>query len=79
MTIAVFTLSLLGTMALGMPIAFTPIVCAVALMYQLDIFDSQIVAQKVINGADSLPLMAVPFLHARRRDREHGRLIAPHR
>jgi hypothetical protein len=61
MTIAVFTLSLLGTMALGMPIAFTPIVCGVALMYQLDIFDSQIVAQNIINGADSLPLMAVPF------------------
>ena len=40
MTIAVFTLSLLGAMALGMPIAFALIVCGVALMYQLDIFDS---------------------------------------
>src|SRR5204862_7460197 len=27
----------------------------------LDIFDSQIVAQNIINGADSFPLMAVPF------------------
>ena len=79
MTIAVFTLSLLGAMALGMPIAFALIVCGVALMYQLDIFDSQIIAQNVINGADSRPLMAVPFLHARGRDREHGRLVAPHR
>src|SRR4051794_41897045 len=61
MTIAVFTLSLLGAMALGMPIAFALIVCGVALMYQLDIFDSQIVAQNIINGADSFPLMAVPF------------------
>jgi TRAP-type transport system large permease protein len=57
----VFTLSLLGAMALGMPIAFALIVCGVALMYQLDIFDSQIVAQNIINGADSFPLMAVPF------------------
>src|ERR1044072_721798 len=61
MTIAVFILSLLGAMALGMPIAFALIVCGVALMVQLDIFDSQIVAQNIINGADSFPLMAVPF------------------
>ena len=61
MTIAVFTLSLLGAMALGMPIAFALIVCGVALMYTLDIFDAQIIAQNIINGADSFPLMAVPF------------------
>src|ERR1700754_2349822 len=61
MTIAGFTFSLLGAMALGMPIAFALIVCGVALMLQLDIFDSQIVAQNIINGADSFPLMAVPF------------------
>lgn len=61
MTIAVFTFSLLGAMALGMPIAFALIVCGVALMHFLDIFDSQIVAQNIINGADSFPLMAVPF------------------
>src|ERR1043165_1412695 len=61
MTIAVFIGSLLGAMALGMPIAFALIVCGVALMVQLDIFDAQIVAQNIINGADSFPLMAVPF------------------
>jgi tripartite ATP-independent transporter DctM subunit len=61
MTIAVFTLSLLGAMALGMPIAFALIVCGIALMHSLDIFDSQIIAQNIINGADSFPLMAVPF------------------
>ena len=61
MTIAVFTLSLLGAMALGMPIAFALLICGVALMHSLDIFDAQIVAQNIINGADSFPLMAVPF------------------
>ena len=61
MTIAVFLVSLLGAMALGMPIAFALLLCGVALMYQLDLFDAQIVAQNVINGADSFPLMAVPF------------------
>jgi tripartite ATP-independent transporter DctM subunit len=61
MTIAVFTLSLLGAMAIGMPIAFALLNCGVALMHSLDIFDAQIVAQNIINGADSFPLMAVPF------------------
>ncbi len=61
MTIAVFAFSLLAAMALGMPIAFALIVCGVALMIQVGMFDSQIIAQNVINGADSFPLMAVPF------------------
>ncbi|MES2186581.1 MAG: TRAP transporter large permease subunit [Pseudomonadota bacterium] len=61
MTIAVFLFALLGAMALGMPIAFALIVCGVALMFQLDNFDAQIVAQNLVNGADSFPLLAVPF------------------
>jgi TRAP-type transport system large permease protein len=61
MTIAVFLSSLLGAMALGMPIAYALLICGVALMVQLDMFDSQIIAQNLINGADSFPLMAVPF------------------
>src|SRR5687768_14587402 len=61
MTIFVFLTSLLGAMALGMPIAFALILCGVAMMIQQDLFDSQIIAQNVINGADSFPLMAVPF------------------
>jgi tripartite ATP-independent transporter DctM subunit len=61
MTIAVFLGSLLGAMALGMPVAFALLLCGVALMVQLDMFDAQIIAQNLINGADSFPLMAVPF------------------
>lgn len=61
MTITIFSVSLLGAMAIGMPIAFALIICGVALMTYLDIFDSQIIAQNVINGVDSFPLMAVPF------------------
>ena len=61
MTITVFVGSLLGAMALGMPIAFALLLCGVALMVHLDQFDSQIIAQNIINGADSFPLMAVPF------------------
>jgi TRAP-type transport system large permease protein len=61
MTVAVFILSLLGAMALGMPIAFALLICGVALMLQVGMFDSQIIAQNIINGADSFPLLAVPF------------------
>ena len=61
MTIAVFLGSLLGAMALGMPIAFALLVCGLALMYHLDMMDAQIIAQNLVNGADSFPLMAVPF------------------
>lgn len=61
MTIFIFIGSLLGLMALGMPIAFALLGCGIALMLHLDIFDAQIIAQNVISGADSFPLMAVPF------------------
>jgi tripartite ATP-independent transporter DctM subunit len=61
MTVAVFLFSLLGAMAIGMPIAFALLVCGIALMYHLDMMDAQIIAQNLINGADSFPLMAVPF------------------
>ena len=61
MTIIVFVGSLLAAMALGMPLAFSLLVSGVALMLHLDVFDTQIVSQNLINGADNFPLMAVPF------------------
>ena len=61
MTIAIFVGSLLGTMAIGMPIAYALLISGIALMYYMDLFDAQIIAQNVINGADSFPLLAVPF------------------
>lgn len=61
MTIAIFLGALLGAMALGMPIAFALLVTGVALMWHLDLWDAQILAQNLINGADSFPLLAVPF------------------
>jgi tripartite ATP-independent transporter DctM subunit len=61
MTVLVFLVSLLGAMALGMPIATSLLVCGVALMLHLGMFDAQILAQNLIGGADSFPLMAVPF------------------
>ncbi len=61
MTIIVFVGSLLAAMALGMPLAFSLLVSGVALMLHLDLFDTQIVSQNLISGADNFPLMAVPF------------------
>ena len=61
MTIAIFLGSLLAAMALGIPIAFSLLLCGAALMWHLDMFDAHILAQNVINGADSFPLLAVPF------------------
>jgi tripartite ATP-independent transporter DctM subunit len=61
MTVTIFLGSLLGAMALGVPIAYALLASGVALMWHLDLFDAQILAQNVINGADSFPLLAVPF------------------
>ncbi|OQP14679.1 TRAP transporter large permease subunit [Geobacillus zalihae] len=61
MTITIFVGSLLGAMALGIPIAFALMISAVCLMLYLGMLDSQIVAQTLVNGADSVSLMAIPF------------------
>ena len=61
MTIAIFLGALLGAMALGVPIAFSLLICGAALMWHLDIFDAQILAQNTLEGANSFPLLAVPF------------------
>ena len=67
MTVAVFLFSLLGAMALGMPIAYALLVCGLALMSYMAVtgvipaFDSQILAQRFVDGADNFPLLAVPF------------------
>jgi tripartite ATP-independent transporter DctM subunit len=61
MTVLVFLGSLIGAMAIGMPVAFALLVCGVALMLHQGIFDSQILAQNLIIGADNFQLLAVPF------------------
>ena len=61
MVVTVFLSSLLGAMALGMPIAFALMVCGIALMLHMDMFDAQLIAQNTIDGADNFVLMSVPF------------------
>ena len=67
MTVTIFMVSLCGAMFVGMPVAFALLVCAVSLMVYLisigtlDTFNTQIMAQYLISGADNFPLMAIPF------------------
>jgi tripartite ATP-independent transporter DctM subunit len=61
MTLLVFIVSLLGLMALGMPVAFALVGCGLAVMFQMGLTDPQIVVQNMWDGANSFPLLAVPF------------------
>ena len=61
MTVTIFLVSLCGAMFIGMPVAFALLVCGVALMIHLNSFDTLILAQNLISGADNFPLMAIPF------------------
>ena len=61
MTVTVFIVSLLAAMALGIPIAYSLLLCGVALMVFMGNFDAQILAQNLLEGANSFPLLAVPF------------------
>lgn len=61
MTVAVFLVSLLGCIFIGIPVAFSLLLCGLALMVHLNMVDIQIMAQNLIHGADSFPLLAIPF------------------
>lgn len=61
MTLALFLGVLLGSILLGLPVAFALLLAAIALMLQMDLFSADILAQALINGVDSFPLLAIPF------------------
>ena len=57
----IFLAVLIGGMVIGMPIAHALVLTGVALMWHLDFFDSQLLAQNLQAGFDNFPLLAVPF------------------
>jgi tripartite ATP-independent transporter DctM subunit len=61
MSVLIFLAGLFLAIAMGIPIALALLVAAVGLMIQLDLFDAQIMAQNLMNGADSYSLLAIPF------------------
>ena len=61
MTAIVFLGSLLIAMAMGIPIAHSLIISGVCLLIQMNMFDTQILASTLVDGADNFPLMAIAF------------------
>lgn len=61
MTLLVFIVSLVGAMAIGVPVAFALMFCGVMLMWFMGMFNTQIIAQNMIAGADTFTLLAIPF------------------
>jgi tripartite ATP-independent transporter DctM subunit len=60
-TLLLFLAVLMIAILAGLPVAFALLLAAVALMLQLNLFSSDILAQALINGVDSFPLLAIPF------------------
>ncbi|MEP3279707.1 MAG: TRAP transporter large permease subunit [Stappiaceae bacterium] len=61
MTLVLFLGVLIGGILIGIPIAFSLLLSAMALMIYMGIFSSDILAQSLINGVNSFPLLAIPF------------------
>ena len=61
MILLLFLGVLIGSILLGLPVAFALLLAAMALMLQMGLFSADILAQNLINGVDSFPLLAIPF------------------
>lgn len=61
MTLAIFLAVLIGAILLGIPVAFSLLLSAMALMLYLDVFSADILAQSLVNGVDSGALLAIPL------------------
>jgi tripartite ATP-independent transporter DctM subunit len=60
-TLFLFLAVLMIAIFAGLPVAFALLLAAVALMVHMNLFSSDILAQALINGVDSFPLLAIPF------------------
>ncbi|MTI16033.1 TRAP transporter large permease subunit [Rhodobacteraceae bacterium RKSG542] len=67
MTLVIFLGILMGGILLGLPVAFSLLLSAVAMMVQMGMFSggfampSDILATALVNGVDSFSLLAIPF------------------
>jgi TRAP-type transport system large permease protein len=61
MTLALFLVVLFIGILVGLPVAFSLLLAAMALMLQMGLFRADIIGQALINGVDSFPLLAIPF------------------
>ncbi|MFW2543089.1 TRAP transporter large permease [Primorskyibacter sp. 2E107] len=61
MTLLLFVVVLGVSLVIGVPVAFALLLCAAAMGLQMDLFDPQIVAQRMVVGANNFSLLAIPF------------------
>ncbi|MDR1536263.1 MAG: TRAP transporter large permease subunit [Planctomycetota bacterium] len=61
MIIIIFLVILMGSVLLGVPIAFALLLCSLAMMLELQVLDTIVLAQNMIAGADNYSLLAIPF------------------
>jgi tripartite ATP-independent transporter DctM subunit len=57
----VFIVAMLGFMGVGVPLAFSLVLTGAAMAFVLEFWDTQLLAQNLVAGIDSFPLLAVPF------------------
>ncbi|MBI5268999.1 MAG: TRAP transporter large permease subunit [Burkholderiales bacterium] len=57
----VFSLGMLVLMGIGMNMAFALVLTGAGMAWVLDFWDTQLLAQNLVAGIDSFPLLAVPF------------------
>lgn len=57
----VFCVGMLALMGIGMPMAFALVMTGAGMAWVLDFYDPQLLAQNLVAGVDSFPLLAVPF------------------
>ncbi|OWQ48242.1 L-dehydroascorbate transporter large permease subunit [Roseateles noduli] len=57
----VFSGGMLLLMGLGIPMAFALVLTGAGMAWALDFWDTQLLAQNLVAGIDSFPLLAVPF------------------
>jgi TRAP-type transport system large permease protein len=57
----VFSVGMLAFMGLGTPMAFALVLTGAGMAFVLGFWDTQLLAQNLVAGVDSFPLLAVPF------------------
>lgn len=61
MLLVIFFCTLFGALLAGVPVAITLLFSGATMLYVMDMYAAQTVAEYFINGANSFPLMAIPF------------------
>lgn len=61
MVLLIFLGTLFAGLAIGIPVAYALMLCAVVLMSWMGLFNPQIISQQMVTGANSFTLLAIPF------------------